>query len=174
VDSRYTIARARPQDVPALAAIEKAAASLLRGHAPASVLEEATDESDFRHAQADGRLWVVLVDGAPVAFALVEMLADDVPHLDEIDVDPRHGRRGIGTALMRALCDWVAESGYAELTLTTFRDVPWNMPFYARLGFEEVPRDQLRLELTAVVEDETARGLDPQRRVVMRYRVHPV
>ena len=39
----------------------------------------------------------------PVGFALVEMLADDLPHLEELDVDPSHGRRGLGTALVRGV-----------------------------------------------------------------------
>ena len=56
------------------------------------------------------------------------------------------------------------------MTLTTFRAVPWNMPFYSRLGFEVIPAEQLGPELVAVVENETARGLDPRDRVVMRYR----
>jgi hypothetical protein len=42
------------------------------------------------------------------------------------------------------------------------------MPFYARLGFEVVSAAQLSPALLAVVEDETRRGLDPTRRVVMR------
>ncbi len=171
MDPGYTIATARLQDVHGLAAIERAAATLLHGHAPPSVLNESTDESDFRRAQADGRLWVALADDTPVGFALVEMLAKDRPHLEEIDVHPQHGRRGVGTALLRAVCEWVSRSGYSEMTLTTFRAVPWNKPFYSRLGFEAVSTDELRPELAAVVQDETARGLDPQRRVVMRYRI---
>lgn len=169
MDPRYTIATARPHDIHALAAIEVEAATLLRGHAPASVLETATSEGEFREAQAHGRLWVALLKDAPVGFALVEMLAPDLPHLEEFDVHPQHGQRGIGTALVGAVCDWAARAGYSELTLTTFRAVPWNMPFYARLGFEEVPADELRPELAAVLDDETARGLDPRRRVAMRY-----
>jgi GNAT superfamily N-acetyltransferase len=157
------------RDVPALATIELAAGALLRDYAPPSVLEEATGEDRFRAAQAGGRLWVALAGDAPVGFALVEMLASDLPHLEELDVHPRHGRRGVGTALVRTVCEWVARSGYSAVTLTTFRDVPWNMPFYARLGFEEVPRAGLRPELVAIVHDEAVRGLEG--RVVMRYRV---
>ena len=85
---------------------------------------------------------------------------------------PRHGRRGVGTALVEAVCDWGRRRGFEELTLTTFRALPWNVPFYARLGFEEVAGDDLTPELEAVIRDETARGLDPRRRVVMRYRFH--
>jgi GNAT superfamily N-acetyltransferase len=171
LDPRYTIVPARLRDIGHLAEIELAAATLLDAHAPASVLAETTDESDFRAAQADGRLWVALADETPVGFALVEMLAADLPHLEEVDVHPQHGRRGIGAALVRAVCEWAARSGHAAVTLTSFRDVAWNMPFYARLGFEVVPGIDLGRELQAVVADETARGLDPERRVVMRYRV---
>ena len=98
------------------------------------------------------------------------MLADDLPHLDEIDVEPAHGRRGIGAALVRTVCDWASASGYPLLTLTTFRDVPWNLPFYARLGFVEIPKDQIRRELAAVVAREAARGLGPETRAAMGYR----
>jgi GNAT superfamily N-acetyltransferase len=113
-----------------------------------------------------GRLWVASTGNIPVGFALVKMLADDLPHLEEIDVDPSHGRRGLGTALVRAVCKWATVSGYVMLTLTTFRAVAWNLPFYARLGFEEIPRETLRPELAAVVSEEADRGLDPDTGVV--------
>ena len=165
----YRIARARPEHLTLLPAIERAAAQLLRGHAPESVLNEATDSDTFAQAARDGRLWVALAGDTPVGFALVEMLTDDLPHLDEVDVDPSHGRRGLGTALVRAACEWATACGFSMLTLTTFRAVPWNLPFYARLGFVEVSGDQLRPELAAVVSAEAARGLAPETRAVMAY-----
>ena len=94
---RYTIALARPSDLASLPAIELAAARLLEGHAPESILAESTSLDDLRAAQADGRLWVALADDEPVGFAIVEMLADGLPHLDEIDVHPEH-RTPEGTA----------------------------------------------------------------------------
>jgi GNAT superfamily N-acetyltransferase len=166
----YTIASARSEDLAWLPAIELAAAQLLRGHAPESVLNEVTESQTFEAAARHGHLWVARAGATPVGFALVEMLAEDLPHLDEVDVAPAHGRRGLGTALVRAVCEWAASSGFLVVTLTTFRAVPWNLPFYARLGFLEIPPDQLRPELAAVVSDETARGLDPATRAVMAYR----
>jgi len=167
----YDIARARPQDLHLLPAIESAAATLLKGHAPESVLIGTTSEQDFREAQADGRLWVVLTREIPIGFAHVEVLGPHGVHLKEIDVHPDHGRRGLGTRLVVTICEWAARSGYPEVTLTTFRDVPWNMPFYAGLGFEVVPTTELRAELLHIVADESSRGLDPARRVVMRCRL---
>jgi len=161
---------ARLQDLPALASIERDAAQLLQGHGPQSVLDETTSDADFLEAQAAGRLWAALAGEVPVGFALVRILGGNLPHLEEIDVHPNHGRRGAGTALVRAVCEWTRRAGYPGITLTTFRSVPWNMPFYARLGFDEVPNDELGPELQAIVANETSRGLDPGGRVVMKYR----
>jgi len=168
VNSIYKIASARPQDLSALPNIELAAAVLLAGHAPDSVLNEVTSEQAFKEAQSEGRLWVALADDQPVGFVHVELLAHDEAHLKEIDVHPDHGRRGLGTRLVATACEWAADGGFADITLTTFRDVPWNMPFYARMGFEVVPTGKLSPALLLIVADETRRGLDPARRVVMR------
>lgn len=172
--TRYAIVAARPSDIGALPAIERAAAQLLVGHAPDSVLNETIGEPVLRDARSQGRLWVALGDDVPVGFALVEVLSEGHAHLEEVDVDPRHGRRGVGAALVKAVLDWAGRFGYEDVTLTTFRIVPWNMPFYSRLGFAEVAADDRTPELETVVRNEATRGLDPVRRVVMRYRVGTV
>jgi len=166
----YEIALARPGDLPRIAPIELAAARLLTGHAPEGVLEEVTPAEVLQAAQREGRLCVALSDDAPVGFALVELLEPDAAHLEEIDVHPEHGRRGLGTLLVRWVCRWADSRGRTAVTLTTFRDVPWNMPFYARLGFEEVAAGELTPALHEVLEDEARRGLDTSRRVAMRWR----
>jgi GNAT superfamily N-acetyltransferase len=122
----------------------------------------------LKAAQAHRHLWVALAEGVPVGFAHVEILEPTVAHLEEIDVRPEHGRRGLGRRLVMAVCTWAESKGYQAVTLTTFRDVPFNMPFYARLGFEVIPPEELSAALRAVVQDETRRGLDPARRVAMR------
>ena len=167
---KYTIAIARPDDVPLLRAIELDAARLLVDYAPAPLLLEATGLEELHAARHRGHLWVALADDVPVGFAHVKVLEPAVAHLQEIDVHPEHGRRGLGTRLVMAVCEWAATAGYGSVTLTTFRDVAWNMPFYARLGFETIPTDELTPALRSVVEDETRRGLDPTRRVTMRRR----
>jgi GNAT superfamily N-acetyltransferase len=167
---RYTIVSARPQDVRELPAIGLAAGRLLEGHAPPEVLAETTDERLLREAQAEGLLWVALAEDAPVGFAYVVLLEDELPHLEELGVHPLHGQRGLGTALVQSVCEWTARAGYSEITLTTFREVPWNMPFYCRLGFEEVATGEIRPAIAAIVRDEAARGLDPRSRAVLRYR----
>ena len=164
----YTITTARLKDLPLLPSIEIAAAVLLVGHAPESVLTETTSQIDLAEAQRHGRLWVALMDDRPVGFAHVEIIEPGVAHLEEIDVHPEHGRRGLGSALVAAICQWAVASGYRSVTLTTFRDLPFNMPFYEQLGFEVIPADELSAALLSVLDNEARRGLDPSRRVVMR------
>jgi hypothetical protein len=61
------------------------------------------------------------------------------------------------------LLDEVAELARADhvgsLTLTTFRDVPWNGPYYRRCGFRFLEDEELKPGLKAVFEAEARRGL---------------
>ena len=62
---------------------------------------------------------------------------------------------------------WAAEKGYSAMTLTTYRDVAWNAPFYARRGFAVI--DDLPAGLAAIRAREQELGLDDVGpRVVMR------
>ncbi|WP_406831097.1 GNAT family N-acetyltransferase [Pedococcus sp. KACC 23699] len=56
-------------------------------------------------------------------------------HLEQIAVLPDRSRRGVGSVLLEQACRYAAERGFAQVTLRTFRDVPWNAPFYAGHGF---------------------------------------
>lgn len=162
---------ARPEDPPILASIELAAARLLADHAPESVLAETTSHVEFEDARRHGHLWVARANDVPVGFAHVKVLEPNVAHLEEIDVHPDHGRRGVGARLVSAVCDWAAREEYASVTLTTFRDVPWNMPFYERVGFRLISPEELSSALRSILDDEARRGLDPARRVAMKRAV---
>ncbi|MGH9222075.1 MAG: GNAT family N-acetyltransferase, partial [Vicinamibacterales bacterium] len=89
-------------------AIELAAATSLAGHAPASVLAETTSQAELEDAQQCGYLWVARADEVPVGFAHVKVLEPGIAHLEEIDVHPEHGRRGIGRRLVITVCRWAA------------------------------------------------------------------
>lgn len=115
-----------------------------------------------------GLLWVASTEAVPVGFAQVKLLESGSAHLDELDVHPEHGRRGLGRRLVTAVCEWAAGERLPQVTLSTFRDVPWNMPFYASLGFAVVAPPERSDAMRAIVADETRRGLNPDRRVIMR------
>jgi len=170
-DSSYEIRLARSADLARLAAIELAAARLLVGFAPDGVLGETTPIADLDAARAADLLWVASLGDEPVGFAHLKRIEPASVHLDELDVHPKHGRRGLGRRLVTAVCEQAASQGLGAVTLSTFRDPPWNRPFYASLGFEDVANAGLSDALSAIVADELRRGLDPKRRVVMRRRL---
>jgi len=164
----YVVRQAGPEHVGRLPDIEREAATRFGDSLPGSVLSHVTPPDTLAAAQRAGLLWVALEPaGAPVGFAVASIRGRRA-HLDELDVLPGHGRRGIGTALIEAVEDHALDSGCVEITLTTFRDVPWNAPFYARLGFEEIPEQELDAELSRRLSFEAALGLGRSRRVAMR------
>jgi GNAT superfamily N-acetyltransferase len=163
------VVRATPEHVAALPAIEVAAAALFSpDDVPAELASDPTPLADLAAAQRAGRLWVALGPGdAPIGFALLGE-KDGEAHLVEIDVHPDHGRRGVGKALLRAVFAAAAGDAHRAVTLTTFAHVPWNAPFYARMGFRVLAPTELTPALRATLAGEAARGLDPAKRVAMR------
>jgi GNAT superfamily N-acetyltransferase len=115
---------------------------------------------------------VVLVAGdPPVGFASVHVV-DAVAHLWQLAVHPSATRHGYGSALVAAVCNWAVSKRLDAVTLTTFRDVPWNAPFYARLGFRVL--DDLTPGLAAIRDEERALGDDNfGPRVAMRKDLGP-
>jgi GNAT superfamily N-acetyltransferase len=112
MENDYSITPARRRDLPLLPTIELAAAMLLVGHAPDTVLRETTSDEEFEHAQKNGYLWVALAEDLPVGFARVRVFGSDTAHLEEVDVLPVHGRRGIGTRLVMTVCEWATTNKY--------------------------------------------------------------
>lgn len=120
-------------------------------------------------ALARGHLWVAaaVADDAPIGFAYADVV-DGALHLEELDVLPAWGRRGVGRALVAAVVASAGAARLAAVTLTTFLEVPWNAPFYGRLGFRVLSADALSPGLDALLAAEEARGLPRALRVAMR------
>ena len=135
------------------------------------VLADVTPVNTLEEAQRSGRLWVAsAAEDVVVGFALALRLGG-LAHLDELDVLPSHGHHGVGSALLRAVCSWAAQSEYPAVTLSTFRDVPWNAPFYERRGFTVGNPSKLLQDHVRLVESERQRGLRTDRRVLMAYQL---
>jgi GNAT superfamily N-acetyltransferase len=165
----YHIRLARAEELNALPEIEREAAARFAPYGLAGQLSNSlTPLESLREGMEAGRLWVA-ADGndRPVGFAL----ACDVggkAHLDELDVHPAHGQHGLGTALVEVVCHWAKVSGYCAITLTTLRHIPWNTPWYRRLGFRELEEHELSAALCQLLQEEIQRGLPADQRVAMR------
>ena len=127
-----------------------------------------SEDELLREAQSEARLWVALTDDrVPVGFALANFV-DGGAHLDEMDVVPDFGRQGIGTRLVGTLIDWARSGDFAMLTLITFRHLPWNAPFYEKMGFVSMDATDHGEELARMLEEEGKAGIDVRKRVCMK------
>jgi len=160
---------ARPGELEVLRDLERAAG---RAFAAIGMPEIARDEpppsAELAHA------WVLVGErDEPVAY-LLDSVVDGCAHVDQVSVAPAHARRGLGAALIEHLAERARAERRPALTLTTFRDVPWNAPYYERLGFRVFEPGP---ELAAIVAEEARRIPGDAPRVAMRRlpgrRAHP-
>jgi GNAT superfamily N-acetyltransferase len=116
----------------------------------------------------DGRA-LVAVDAAdrPVGYLLLDVV-DGAGHVEQVSVHPDHARRGIGGRLVERAASWARARGLPALTLTTYVDVPWNGPYYERLGFRYLAPNDETPGLRRIRADERAAGLDAWPRACMR------
>jgi GNAT superfamily N-acetyltransferase len=166
------IRRARPSDLRRIAAVEDAGGSMFAEFFGERTVPALTARAPSG-AERDGLgfLLVAVDDRRLVGFAHV-VPHDLHAHLEQLSVLPSYHRQGIGTALVRAAMEEARWSGYDRMSLTTYRDVPWNGPFYAGLGFREVEEGRLERFQRDLRDRERALGLDePGTRVVMERRL---
>lgn len=155
-------------DIEPLLDIERRAAQLLLQHGNHDLFAmHSLSAHDLQRGIQQALLQVAEVAGQPVGFALCGEI-DGHAHLFEMDVLPEHGRRGIGSALLEAVCRDAFARSCPSMTLTTLRDVPWNAPFYARRGFVELPEPAWGPALRKIIERERMLGFPMQMRVVMQ------
>ena len=120
-----------------------------------------------RYQQA-GRAWVIAgPDDRPVAYLLVDPVDGNL-HIEQVSVHAGWAHRGLGRALIEHAAEVAKANGQPALTLTTFTDVPWNAPYYERLGFHSLPEPELTPGLRTIRRHEAGLGLDRWPRTCMR------
>ncbi len=169
------VRRAGADDADQLAVIEAAAGERFRtipGLEFVADHDPRFDAAILDPALAEGRVWVAESKDGLVGYALAFDL-DGQPHLEQISVLPDWSGRGVGRALIDEVAAWAAGFDAGCVTLATFRDVPWNAPLYAHLGWTEVPEAEVQADprLLAVRAEEAEHGLDPEARVFLRLAV---
>jgi GNAT superfamily N-acetyltransferase len=102
-----------------------------------------------------------------VGYLLLDAV-DGAAHIEQVSIHPGHARQGLGRALIGRAAVWARAGGLTALTLTTYVGVPWNGPYYERLGFRYLAREEETPGLRAVREHERAAGLDAWPRAAMR------
>jgi len=169
------IRTAHRRDLPFLQDIERAAGEPFRALGMASIADDDPPPLDvLEDYRSAGRAWVTVdADDHPVAY-LIAAPVDGAAHIEQVTVHPSAARRGLGRDLIDHLAAWAVGQGLEALTLTTFRHVPWNAPYYARLGFRVLDDAELTDGLRKIRASEAEHGLDRWPRVCMRREIPAV
>jgi len=166
----YHLRLARPGEVGRLREIEDEAGERfndLKDIYDESLSSSFSLDEMYRLAKLN-QVWAVC-DGAdnPVGMIIVSVRGENA-YVEELDVLPEHGRRGLGSRLIEHVCNWAREQGCVRIDLSTFRYVPWNGPFYRRNGFRDLTQDEWTDDMSQIRAHETSQGLKPEARVFMR------
>jgi GNAT superfamily N-acetyltransferase len=171
--NEFRIRPARPDEVTRVREIEDEAGTMFSG---LGLMDSALDAScpldDVVRLIALGQVWVACRedDDFPVGMAITSV-QDDAVYIEEMDVVPAYGRRGLGGRMLARVCDWAQAHGYTAVTLSTFRDVEWNGPFYRKHGFRDLSPDAWTPRMRAIREREAQHGLLTEARVFMRREI---
>ena len=165
---------AREDDLPRLRDIERAAGRPFADLGMDLVADDDPPTVATLQAYADdGRAWVWTDEhDRPMAYLLAGIV-DGCAHLEQVSVHPDAARRGLGRRLVGRLEEWAREHGLPAITLTSYVAVPWNGPYYERLGFRFLADDELTPGLREIRRSEGAHGLDRWPRAAMRREVGP-
>ena len=162
------IRQARSADVQVLPAVERdAGRSFLAIPDLAWIARDEVTSAEEHLAQiAAGTIWVADDAAAGVVgFLTAEVIGNEL-HIWEMAVLRGFQQRGVGARLLAAVADHGRVVGLAGITLTTFRYVAWNAPFYARNGFEIANSAGIDPRLAELLRREADRGMP--RRCAMR------
>ena len=157
---------ALPHEIEAVREIERASARRFIGLMDALAADQPSPASILAVRIDAGGLLVAEVDGTLAAFVMFRPVGNGL-YIEQIDVLPAFERRRIGAGLIEAVAERARTAGLARLTLSTFREVPWNAPYYRRLGFTDIDDQKLTPDLMEIRREHVVRGLDESARVFM-------
>ena len=152
-----------PADVPALTAVELSAGELFIGTHMAWAIGQSTDPVELLDRIGKAAVWIA-EDGRGIGGFLITGTMDGDFYIDELSVATSHQRRGVGRTLIEAVLCEAKRQGFRTATLTTDRDLPWNAPYYARLGFRILTPGETPPELSVRLASQPS----PDRRCAMR------
>jgi predicted N-acetyltransferase YhbS len=150
-------------DFSAIADIERSASRLFVGTHMEWAVGETTPVADLVAGLGCDELWIAEVGRAVAGFLLAEPLGGDF-YIHEVAVGADFQRRGVGAALIRSATEAARARGFSAVTLTTDRKLPWNAPYYARLGFTVLGDAETPPALAARLASQPS----PARRCAMR------
>jgi ribosomal protein S18 acetylase RimI-like enzyme len=167
--AEFSIRSAQSWDIPLLEYVERSAAEIFRTVNLGFLADgDTVDPAALRAMAQANHLWVATNRfDQPIGFVGGEYLSGNF-HIVEISVAKEFQGKGVGKALMTAMVEHISREGYNSITLTTYKNLPWNGPWYSRLGFFEVNAHDMGRDYLDLLASEAQHGLDVRSRCVMR------
>jgi GNAT superfamily N-acetyltransferase len=161
------IRSASPLDLEIGQLVEVRAGQVFHSVGMSEIADDVPDREALRRSQRQGLIWVAEEQGE-IAGYIVAAVLDGNAHIGQVSVSPAYARQGIGRRLINHVEDWGRSNSRPATTLTTFRDVPWNGPYYKKLGYRELAGSEIGSEVLREMEHEASLpGIDASRRCAM-------
>ncbi len=163
------------EDIDLLPAIEDSAGESFRDIPDLAWIADDDAMSTETHLQyvLQGTSWVAEVDDQLIGFVCAESVDTDL-HVCELAVRREWQHQGIGRRLMKTAIEHARRNQFQAVTLTTFREIPWNEPFYHSLGFEIIDQEKLDARLEQILHAEIQHGFPSSLRCAMRLLVSSI
>ena len=169
-----TIRPGTAADLEELAIVEEEADTLFTGHDYLFQSTKNFDKEGHRTLAAatlveairNNALFVAEVDTTLAGFIAMRAL-ETYAWVEQISVRPAYSRQGIGRSLMQCGARWSSDNNYPVTALSTFRDVTWNVLYYRKLGYIEMPKRLVTKELIDIRATEVSHGLIGDHRIFM-------
>lgn len=158
---------ATESDLAALVRVEIGAGQLFHSVGMPAIAAAVPAIADLKEAVAAERVWVTTAGREVVGYVISEVV-DQNAHVAQVSVAPDHARQGLGRSMVEHVESWGRVLGCPATTLTTFRDVPWNAPYYQRLGYRMLVEHEIGPGLARIMAHEASLpGIDPGLRCAM-------
>lgn len=155
-----------------VAPLELAAAEAFRTIGMDAIADDAPmSEAELLAAIDEQRFWVAVEYGVLKAYLVGDFLPRSL-HIDQVTVHPDASRRGLGALMIESVSADPRARERGLITLTSFANVPWNAPYYERIGFIDIAESDWPEGVAEKVALEQSKNLAAWPRVVMQ-RVIP-
>ncbi len=156
------------KDLQRLADVERSAATALVNYfdGDTSYAERTLAHDILIQAHENKTLWIAVEQEKPIGFLAATPL-DDALHIQEISVEFGCQGKGFGRDLINAVIAETRIREYSGISLTTNRIIPWNGPFYERIGFKEVQLEDCPNGLHDLLLKEKTHHPAPDDRIAM-------
>jgi GNAT superfamily N-acetyltransferase len=154
-------------DIPSLRDVERLASQRFASIEMLDIAAHDPSSAAFLEDRILAQRLLIAEDRTPVGFIHFDII-DGGAYIEEVNVDPDHAGQRLGARLIDSIAIFAGQDAGGALLLSTFRDVPWNAPYYRKLGFVDISDCALTPALISIRSDNVERGLNETQRVFMR------